>query len=329
MTALFALSLLPVCSAAQLSQPSSDTSAASLITVRGTVLNVDGSLASHVHVTLYTAGSALPVTSTYTESDGTFELYNIPAGDYELLAESADSRADDIVTAQSESAPFKLRLQHDAPAAPELDPTVSVVQMMVPTSAQRLYRKALTNVHNHKPAKALPLLDGALQIEPRFADALTLRGQIEMSNGKLAAAQDDLERAVKIDPAEANAYIELSVLYNHQGRFDDAMRSSERSLSLSPRSWQAYFEMAKATIAKGMYAKGLEFARQAQRLSGNSFAAVHLIKAYALVPMRFYKDAKYEVQAFLSREPDSKNTKQVQTLLAEIDAATRTAPASR
>ncbi len=276
MTALFALSLLPICSAAQLSQLSSDASAASLITVlRGTVLNVDGSLASNIHVTLYTAGSALPVTSTYTESDGTFELYNIPAGDYELLAESADSRADDTVTVQSESASLNLRLQHDAPAAPELDSTVSVVQMMVPTSAQKLYRKALANVHNHKPGKALPLLDSALQIEPRFADALTLRGQIEMSNGKLAAAQDDLERAVKIDPAEANAYIELSVIYNHQGRFDDAMRSSERSLSLSPRSWQAYFEMAKATIAKGMYAQGPRVraagpAAERQQLCGRS-----------------------------------------------------------
>ena len=49
--------------------------------------------------------------------------------------------------------------------------------------------------------------------------------------------------------------------------------------------------MAKASIAKGMYDQGLQFAREAQRLSGNSFAAVHLIKAYALMPMRLYKAA--------------------------------------
>jgi TolA-binding protein len=70
-----------------------------------------------------------------------------------------------------------------------------------------------------------------------------------------------------------------------------------------------------------MYAQGLQLARQAQRLSGNSFAAVHLIKAYALVPMRMYKDAKYELQAFLSREPKGNSAQQAQTLLAEVEAA--------
>jgi TolA-binding protein len=70
-----------------------------------------------------------------------------------------------------------------------------------------------------------------------------------------------------------------------------------------------------------MYAQGLQLARQAQRLSGNSFAAVHLIKAYALVPMRLYKDAKYELQAFLSREPKGNSAQQAQTLLAEVEAA--------
>jgi TolA-binding protein len=36
--------------------------------------------------------------------------------------------------------------------------------------------------------------------------------------------------------------------------------------------------------------------------------------------MRFYKDAKYELQAFLSREPNSSNARQAQMLLAEIDS---------
>ncbi|HSY10774.1 MAG TPA: tetratricopeptide repeat protein [Verrucomicrobiae bacterium] len=326
---LFALSLFPASSVAQPPQSSPAAPASGLVPgIHGTVLTVDGRPASNIHIELDNASTALPVTSTSTQSDGTFELYNIPAGDYELVAESVDSRADDPIAVQSGDAQLKLRLQHDAPPSKESEPIVSVVHMMVPESAQKLYRKAMADVNNHKPDKAMPLLDSALLIEPRFADALSLRGLIEMGDGKLAAAQDDLERAVQIDPAYANAYIGLGAIYNHEGRFDDAMRVSERSLSLSPNSWQAYFEMAKATIAKGMYVKGLQLARQAQRLSGNSFAAVHLIKAYALVPMKLYKDAKYELQAFLSREPNSKSAQQAQTLLAQIDAATVAASAA-
>lgn len=286
--------------------------------LQGMVLNADGKPASGIHVEVDEPFTALPITSTYTERDGTFELYNIPDGNYELVAESTDSVANPVIVTAGESH-LRLRLQR-APAPEQFPPTVSVAQMMVPESAQKPYRKAMAAFRNQHYERSLKLVNEALQIEPHFADALTLRGHLELANGSIASAQQDFEDAVHIDPACGKAYVGLSIAYNHQGRFDDAMRASQRSLSLIPKSWQAYFEMAKASIAKGMYAQGLQLARQAQRLSGNSFAAVHLIKAYALVPMRLYKDAKYELQAFLSREPKGSGAQQAQTLLAQVEA---------
>ena len=283
------------------------------------VLNSDGKPASGIHIELDEASTALPITSTYTQVDGTFELYNIPSGDYELVAESTDSFTVNPVAVQSGQSSLRLRLSRSAPT-PGLDPTVSVAQMMVPSSAQKLFRKAQNAFNDHTYDKANKLLDQALQIEPYYPDALTLRGLIETYNGKFDDAQADLERAIQIDPSYSRAYIALGAIYNHQGRFDDAMRVSERSLALTPRSWQSYFEMAKASIAKGMYTQGLQFAREAQRLGGNSFAAVHLIKAYALMPMRLYKAARYELQAFLSHQPDGSNAEQANMLLAQIDA---------
>jgi tetratricopeptide (TPR) repeat protein len=295
--------------------------------LQGTVLNADGKPASGIHVELDQPFSALPISSTYTERDGTFELYNIPDGSYELVAESTDALASAVSVRAGESH-LKLRLHPSTPPAEQLPPTISVAQMIVPESARRPYRKALTAFKSQQYEKSLKLVSEALQIDPRFADALTLRGYIELTSANFASAQQDFESAVRIDPNCENAYVGLSAAYNHLGRFDEAMRASERSLSLSPKSWQAYFEMAKASIAKGMYTQGLQLARQAQRLSGNSFAAVHLIKAYALVPMRFYKDAKFELQAFLSREPKGDSAQQAKTLLAEVEAAMpRSAPA--
>jgi tetratricopeptide (TPR) repeat protein len=288
--------------------------------LQGMVLNADGKPASGIHVELDEPFTALPITSTYTERDGTFELYNIPKGNYELVAESTDSLASPVIVTPGESH-LKLRLQPDGLPVEQIAPTISVAQMMVPESAQKPYRKAQEAYKKQQYDKSLKLVNEALQIEPRFADALTLRGYIELISGDITAAQQDFENAVHVDPNCEKAYLGLGTAYNHQGRFDDAMRASQRSLSLSPKSWQAYFEMAKASIAKGMYSQGLQLARQAQRLSGNSFAAVHLIKAYALVPMRMYKDAKYELQAFLSREPKGNSAQQAQTLLAEVEAA--------
>ncbi len=324
---LFTLLLLTLSASAQLTQAFANSlpSPAAFPAVHGTVLSADGRPASGIHVELDEAGTALPVTSTYTESDGTFELYNIPEGSYELVAESIDSRADDRVQVQPGEPQLKLILHRNGSPDQNLMPTVSVAQMMVPESAERLFRKARVAFEHRKYDKSKSLLDNALQIDPQYAQALTLRGQIEMSEGDLPSAQQDLESAVRIDPNYGSAYISLDAIYNHEGRFDDAMRVSQRSLTLVPKSWQGYFEMAKASVGKGMYEKGLQLAAQAQRLSGNSFATVHLIKAYALVPMRLYKEARYELQAFLSREPNSTGAQQAQTLLAQIDSMPATA----
>jgi tetratricopeptide (TPR) repeat protein len=323
MVVLLYVSLITLNSSAQLlsnstPQPNSTPG------LQGTVLNPDGKPASGIHVELDEASTALPITSTYTQTDGTFELYNIPAGNYEVVAESTDSLTTNPVTVQDGRSSLRLRLSRNPPA-PVSPPTISVTQMMVPTSAQKLFRKAQTAFNDEKYDKSTKLLGEALQIDPQYADALTLRGIIELGTSKLDEAQADLERAIQIDPSCSRAYISLAAIYNHQGRFDDAMRASQRSLALTPKSWQSYFELAKASIAKGMYTQGLQFAREAQRLSGNSFAAVHLIKAYALMPMRLYKAARYELQAFLSHQPSGSNAQQAQMLLAQIDA---TMPAS-
>lgn len=298
-------------------QPQPSTASPGL---QGTVVNADGKPVSGIHVELDEPVTAIPITSTYTEPDGSFELYNIPNGSYELVAESTDSLANPVIVTPGESH-LKLRLERSAPAVQQLTPTISVAQMMVPESARKPYRKALDAFKKKQYDKSLKLVNEALQIEPRYADALALRGFLELNTANIAPAEQDFEQAIHFDPNDGTAYLGLSVAYNHEGRFDDAMRASQRTLSLIPKSWQAYFEMAKASVAKGMYLQGLELARQAQRLCGNSFAAVHLIKAYALVPMRLYKDAKYELQAFLSRDPQGTAATQAQALLAQVEAA--------
>ena len=308
---------------AQVNQDSKSQSVDSVISaLQGKVLAPDGRPLPGVHVEVDEASTAVPITSTYTQADGTFELYNLPKGTYEVVAESGDARVSDDVILQPDRRPLELRFADDTTNY-YTDPTTSVARILVPESARKLYRKAYAAYTQGKNGEAEPLVDQALQIEPHFAEALSLRGMLEMQKADLQEAQQYLEAAIHVDPAYSPAYIVLGAVYNHEGRFDDAIRASERGISLSPRSWQAYFEMAKASVSKGMYQRALQFARQAQRLGGNSFASLHLVKACALYPMKLYKDARYEIQVVMTREPKGISATQAQALLAEIDAAER------
>ncbi len=315
-------------SRAQVTQDPKSQAANSIIAaLAGKVLAPDGRPLPGIHVEVDEARTAIPLTSTYTQADGTFALYNIPEGTYEIVAESGDARVSDDVILQPQRPPLELRFSGDQ-TYDYSDPMISVAHILVPESAKNLYRKAYAAFTDGNNDEAESLVDQALQIEPHFADALSLRGLLDVQKQDLEEAQQYLEAAIHVDPAYSPAYIALGAVYNHEGRFDDALRASQRGISLSPRSWQAYFEMAKASVSKGMYQKALQFARQAQRLGGNGFAGLHLVKACALYPMKLYKDARYEIQAAIAREPKGTSAKQAQALLAEIDAAETPIPSA-
>ncbi|HUI84086.1 MAG TPA: tetratricopeptide repeat protein [Candidatus Binatia bacterium] len=303
--------------AAQIS-PSNHQVSSGISGVVGKVLNADGRPAPGIHVELDDASTAVPVTSTYTQQDGTFELYNIPKGNYELVAESENSEVSDQISVQPDRS-LELRFpkgtaQPDSPAA-----IVSVAQLLVPEKAAKMYRKALEAFHEGNYQKADRLLDSALEIDTQFAAALTLRGLMQVQGPDLQQAQQTLEQALHVDPSESAAYIALAAIYNHQGQYDQALNASQRSLAYSPKSWQAYLEMAKASIASNMYQKGLRLIRQAEKFGGSSFAEVHLVKAYALVPLKFYKEAKRELQVALSHDHSGTVAAQARNMLAQVN----------
>ena len=168
---------------------------------------------------------------------------------------------------------------------------------------------------------AQKLLERALQIYPQFAEALTLRGLLQLRANHIDQGRQDFEQAIQYDPTYGPAYVALGAAYNAQAHYDDALRTLELGTAISPLAWQGYYEMARASIGKGFYDKGLQFADRAEQLNGNHLAAIHLLKAYAMIPLKFYSRAKEELQAYLQHEPRGGNAEQARHLLAQLNAA--------
>ena len=124
---------------------------------------------------------------------------------------------------------------------------------------------------------------------------------------------------MQIDPYHGPAYSTLASVYNLQGRYDDALRTLDEGVTLAPRFWQIYFEMAKASIGKRLYSKGLQLMDTAERLGGYNYPEIHLVRAYALVPLNFYSEARAELQTFLSRQPKGENAEWARQLLASLE----------
>jgi len=294
--------------------------------VTGVCYGVGGMPMGGVVIELRDPGTNAVLASTNTRSNGSFELYNMPGGSYELVARAEGDEAREFVPAGRITTRVDLHMVHHAVNSSES--LISVVRLRIPEKARGRYNKAVEAFTRGKLDEAEKTIAQSLAIYSDNPEALTLRGLIAWQNKNANAAIADIQKAIDIDPSYGPAYTAMSSIFNSQGKYDDAARTTERAVAVNPNAWQGYFEMAKAMLGKGLYQRALQIANKAEALAPTGVAGVHLLKAYALVPLKLYKEAGTELQAFLSRAPRSQDTSGVKVLLANVQAAEAAAAAN-
>lgn len=296
--------------------------------IGGTVRSADGRPLAGVEVSLYTYPAGMPQVTITSQADGSFGIRNIPPGNYDISARSGgeEVRQRVLLTRYETSLDLRFSTWHGTDQG-SAGNTVSLAQLKVSAKARSLFEKASVAFSKSRYDEARKQVDKALETYPEFAEALTLRGLLHIQANQNDEGAKDLELAIKCDPNYSTAYLALGALYNNQRQFDDATRELERGVSLQPTAWQGYFEMARAYLGKGMYERALQFANKAEGLAPASFAPVHLLKAYALLPQKLYRDAARELHAFLSRQPKGESSQQAEQILAKLQAAGVDGPA--
>ena len=104
------------------------------------------------------------------------------------------------------------------------------------------------------PKTAIKILERALEIDPRFVNALVTLGICEKSREDWNAAEHALVRALAIRPNEALALNELAYVYGAQDKYEIGLRYARRSTDANPGNLLAWTmrgllarELAKAT----------------------------------------------------------------------------------
>lgn len=329
----FALVVLSVCSLAQMdpmyqrpSGPSMANSHESAVSINGTVLTADGKPLKDAHVELRDASGSI-VTATYTNAGGSFEFAQVRSGIYEIVATSGLQQAQQRIDSNRMMVSVELRLPvSSAPGDGNPANTVSVSQYKVPGKARDELKKARDASEKGKNDEAEQHLAKALEIYPKFADALTLRAILKMDSKDENSAIADLQQAITYDGNCALAYLVMGAVLNQQSKFDDAIRALERGEALSPNSWQAYFEMGKSLVGKAQYEAALRQLDRAQALMTKEYPPLHLVKAHAMLAISNYTDAMTELQQYLAKEPNGPNTQQARQMLDQARAFATTQP---
>lgn len=293
--------------------------------VSGNVTSADNRPLDNVRVELRSTNGST-VAAAYTNPAGSFEFPQVYTGMYEVVASLGVNQAGERIVVSGFSPNITLRLPVRGSAEDGNGSTsVSIAQLKVPEKARSAFVKAQEDSSKGRNDDARKQISKALEIYPRYADALTLRAILKMDAQDVQGAADDLQQAINTDSNCAVAYIVMGSVLNAQSKFDAAIRVLERGQSLAPNSWQAYFEMGKALLAKAQYEPALHQFERAQALVQNDYPVIHLAKARAMLALSNYTDATSELQAFLAKESQGPNTQTAQKMLAQAQAASATA----
>jgi tetratricopeptide (TPR) repeat protein len=289
--------------------------------VSGNVVGIDNRPLEHVRVELHSRNGSI-ISSLYTDSAGTFEFHDLDSGNYDVMAVSGVDLAEQRIDLNN--MPISIVLRMAASGSPNDrngKSSVSVAQYLVPEKAQAALEKAREASAKGKNDEAERHVAQALEIYPRYADALTLRAILKMNGNDIESALADVQEAITNDKNCGLAYSVMGALLNMQSKFDDAARALERAQSLSPDSWQGYFEMGKAMLGKAQYETALQQFDRAQTLVAHDYPLLGLAKAHAMLGLNRYSDAVTELQAYLAKEPNGPMSQDAQRLLAQAQAS--------
>lgn len=99
-----------------------------------------------------------------------------------------------------------------------------------------------------------------LDNNPDHPLALTYLGDCDMQMGHPSVATPLLERAIQIDPKIEQAHLDLGILYDNGGRRDDAMRELKIAERLNPEDQAVHWRLARFYKAMGRNSEAkLEF----------------------------------------------------------------------
>jgi len=286
--------------------------------ISGTVKDMNNKPLKDVRVEIRGSGSNV-VDSVYTNASGNFEFSMLLSGSYLVVATSGVQQASERVDATLSSV-VTLRMPANNPSDGVQGNSISVAQYRIPAKARDEYRKAHDSLEKEKLDDANKHLSKALEICPNYADALTLRGVLDLNKNDAVAAITDLDKAIHADANYAMAYVVMGSALNLQSKFDEALRSLQRGESLAPDSWQAHFEMGKSYIGKADYPTAMHQLEMAENLAPSEYPIIYLLRGHALLAMKQYSAASTALEAFLQKDPRGPNAQLAHKMLEQAQA---------
>jgi tetratricopeptide (TPR) repeat protein len=189
---------------------------------------------------------------------------------------------------------------------------VSVAQLSVPAKAGKHLEVAQQRFSKRDLLGATREIDRALQIDPLYARAYSMRSFVKLAANDPSGAVADAVHAAELESHDAQSYLALATAYNSLGEFHKAAEAARQALSIRSDTWQARLEMAKSLYGQGQYLLALSVLD----MMNVDFPDVHLVRADVLMCLGRSREAVEQFTLFLKQAPNDGRGVQIREIVA-------------
>lgn len=159
----------------------------------------------------------------------------------------------------------------------------------------------------------------ALEINPNYVEAFTLRALTRIDAENFEEANKDLEAALKINPNSLDAHSLKAAIFWLQERKSEHENEIKTVLAINPKYGKLYETLAHFATNTRRYAEGAEFSKKATELTPNLWDA-HLSYGIALTRLGKIAEGRAAIEVGFKGDPfnvRAKNTLDLLDVLAE------------
>ena len=200
--------------------------------------------------------------------------------------------------------------------------TVSAATLQIPGKARGEYEKGCGDLRDRKFESAENHLRKAVQLYPKYADALVLLGQLLAARNRVDDALGACSQASSVDPDFVPAYLCLADTSGQLRQWSQTLEFANHALKLDPvQNFYGHFYMAVAQFHLSEFS-GAE--KNALRTIDDDhlhrLPQVHLLLAQIYGSRHDLKSVATQLRAYLSVAPNAPDAPSVRKRLEDLES---------
>jgi tetratricopeptide (TPR) repeat protein len=206
-------------------------------------------------------------------------------------------------------------------AASVNSPTVSVARLEVPGKASHEFQKACGDFNDHRLESAEEHARKAVKIDPDYAAAWVVLGQVLKAEHKDREAIEACRNGMNADPKYAPPYICLAGFVARANDWDQVYSLANRALALDPATDPyAFLYTATADLHLKKYDQAELYGRSAEKLDKwHKIPEIHLLLAQIYELQKEQIKEAQELRKYLKNAPHDADWETAKTTLAELE----------